>query len=673
MKRIAIKTFSRAALLLLLVTAGCTKVLKEDPRSSFTPAYFQTQNGVLGGLTSLYASLRNIYGNAYWWNVCEVGTDEATWGASGGGGGTFQVHDFSIPGAVPTPSNSSGGELWNNAFPYINTASGVIENAAQAGVAASYIAEARFFRAHYYFLLVQSFGGVPLDLGSGRLRFNTSTVRSSARDSVSIVYTKAIFPDLDSAVSNLPVAPRTTGALTKQVAQLFLAKAYLTYAWWLQNANNIPTYPYEGANNGAGPRTDPDGHNAAWYFQQAYNLAVTVIANPGVYGLQPTYYDVNAGANDRNNEIMLYADHTQQNQTYNVSSLTYGGGGTPDNWQSWFLTWSYPTITSSGKPDTWVSVNPVQRASVQGYGRPWVRNAPTVEVLTQTFADKKNDARYDGTFQTVYRCNMKESGLAATYPVLYNANYMPITEGSAVLTFLDADTAGIDYSNSVYKSSIGAGVLPGRADFVMAPSAINRIVYPGIWKTGPYRTDNNGGLGQPNAGSTRPAPAAKFSELFFIAAEAAAKGAVTTAVTGPYTNDGSARGLINVIRARAGKWRFSNAANATYIADFSQEMITATPSVVTVGYILAERSREFYGEGYRRFDLVRTQRWGLDNQDGYNYATFSIGDVAYSSHTPLTIHRTVAPQYYLLPIPQGQLDGMDTDQGAKAAYQNPGY
>ena len=660
MKRLSIHIFTMTGALSLLLLSGCQKVLNETPRSSFTPVYFQTPNGVMGGITALYASLRNIYGNAYYWNMCQCGTDETTWGQSGGSGSNFQAQDYSVPGVHPTPTLSDAGQLWGNTFPYINTASGVIQYGTAAGVSPSLIAEARFFRALDYFLLVQTFGGVPLDLGSGRLKFNTSTARGSVRDSVSIVYTKGIFPDLDSAVAELPVTRRAIGSVTKQVAQLFLAKAYLTYGWWLENPNNIPSYPVETGS----PRTDPDGHNPAWYYQKAYDIALSTIQNPGIYGLQPTFYDVNAATNDYNNECMLYSDHTQQSSQYNVSSFTYGSGGTPDNWSGWFQTWSYPSITSSSSSSKWTSVYSVQRASVQWGGRPWVRNAPPIEVFTNTFADKTDDSRYDGTFTTVYRCNMKEAGLP--YASLYNANDMPIGEGSPVLTFLDSDTSGIDYSNSTYKSSIGAGVLPGRADFVIAPSGINRIVYPGLWKLGPYRTDNNGGLGNPNAGSTRPYTAAKFSELYFIAAEAAVKGAVTQAGY-------DARSLINVIRARAGKWKFSNANNTPYVADYSAQMTTATPATITIGYILAERSREYYGEGYRFYDLVRTQRFGMDNQDGYNYATYSIGGVAYSNHTPVTNTRNITPQLYLQPIPQGQIDAMQMSDAAKKAYQNPGY
>ena len=67
--------------------------------------------------------------------------------------------------------------------------------------------------------------------------------------------------------------------------------------------------------------------------------------------------------------------------------------------------------------------------------------------------------------------------------------------------------------------------------------------------------------------------------------------------------------MINVIRARAGKWRWDNNGNVAKVEDNSAAMIAATPATMTIDYILAERSREYYGEGYRWFDLVRTQTW----------------------------------------------------------------
>ncbi|WP_291103759.1 MULTISPECIES: RagB/SusD family nutrient uptake outer membrane protein [unclassified Flavobacterium] len=643
MKRIQIKTFIVTALIMLFL-GSCSNVLEEQPRSTFTPEYFKTEKGVIGGVTSMYAHLRYIYGNAYYYNTCLTGTDEVTYAQSADG--NFKDMDLSGVGSV-TPTSSRTDALWGTAFININTASGVIENAsAVKTIPNSMIAEARFFRAFDYFLLVQTFGGVPLDLGSGELKFNTTPIRFSVRNTVPQVYTKGVFPDLLAAVNDLPDGGRVKGGVTKTAARLFLAKAYLTYAWWLKNPNNIPTYPES-------TRVDPDGHDAAWYFQQAYNVAATGIDSHGSFALQPSFYDVSLGQNDRNSEILLYADHTETSEFYNAGSLTYGGGGSPDNFAGWMMQWNYTNIRSSG-------VSSVQREAEQHLGRPWTRMCPTIGAIVNTFADKTNDSRYDGTFVSVYRANWpKGYNPPSSAPAsLNNANGLPVAPGGAILTFLNDENSSIVYASST--ANIGAGVLAGRSDFVIAPSGISRIVYPGLWKLGTYRTDNGTGLGQPNAASTRPFNIAKLSELYFIAAEAAVMGATIQ-------GGKSARELINVIRARAGKWRFDNNGNVAKVADNSAAMIAATPATIDINYILAERSREYYGEGYRWFDLVRTQKWAELS------SSYQIGGSNYGNHTPITVSRDVKPYLYLRPIPQGQLDAMVMTSDEKATYQNPGY
>ena len=652
MKRLHIKTFM-GAILLILSLAACTDILEEQPRAIYTPETFKTKEGVMGGLTAEYAGLRILWGNAYFYSSGLTGTDEATWAASGGQG-NFKIMDLSGEGPI-TASASDANGLWNNAFSAINTASGIIENATEVGtISDALIAEARFFRAFYYFYLVQNFGGVPLDFGSGELKFNISPVRTSVRNTVPEVYTKAIFPDLLTAVNDLPATGRVTGALTKTAARLYLAKAYLTYAWWLENPGNIPTYP-------ASARTDPDGHPASWYYQQAYDVAVAAINDPGPFGLLTYYYDVNVATNDRNKETVLYADRTQASEYWNDANLSYATGGAADNFAAWMMTWNYTSMTSS--KTSWASpttCNSVQREAEQHLGRPWTRMAPPIEVFTNTFTDKTNDSRYDGTFVTVYRGNWNKAGITNEY--LYNANDMQVKQGDAILTFLDEEPAiPIDYSNSVYKSNVGAGVLPGRADYVIAPGGISRVVHPGCgYKIGTYRTDNGTGLGQPNGSITRPFPIAKFSELYFIAAEAAVKGATTVAGK-------SAVDLINVIRARAGKWRWDNNGNKTKVEDHSAAMTAATPATLDINYILVERSREYYGEGIRWYDLVRTQTWATTAH------TYTICGTAIGDHTPVTKTRTIELKHYLRPIPQGQLDGLEMTAEEKAAYQNPGY
>lgn len=642
---INIRVLGTTALALLFATS-CSDILDEQPRSIYEPTFFQTEKGVEGGITSMYAHLRYIYGQAYYYNSCLTGTDEATYAQSADG--NFKDADLSGVGSL-TASSSRSDVLWGTAFSNINTANGVLENGSKVGVSEALLAEAHFFRGMDYFLLVQTFGGVPLDLGAGELKFNISTSRTSVRNTVPEVYTKAVFPDLKTAITNLPDNPRVTGGVTKTVARLYLSKAYLTYGWWLENPNNIPTYP-------ECDRTDPDGHDAAWYYQQAYDIATEAIDNPGPYGLMESFYQVNAGPYDRNKEILLYADHTQEDEYYNGGSLSYGSGGAPDNFAGWMMNWNYTDIQAKDKDGN--TISPVIRVAEQAYGRPWTRMAPPHGVFTKTFKDKTKDSRYDGTFTTVYRGNWSTNG--NNWTTVSGANGIAVAEGEPLLTFLPEDDPNIQYPDGAGNSNTGAGVIKGRGDYVMGPSAISRRVYPGLWKLGPYRTDNGTGPGQPNAGSTRPYNIAKFSELYLIAAEAAVKGATTKP-------DKSARELVNVLRDRAGKWTFNNAENEEMDVDYGSQLTAETPATIDINFILDERSREFYGEGYRWFDLVRTQKWN-EYADSYEICGNDKGD-----RNIVTYTRTIKPGHYLRPIPQGQLDGMEMSADEKKNYQNPEY
>ena len=641
---------------------SCSDVLDEQPRSSFDPSFFNTKKGIEGGLTSLYAHLRYFYGNGYWLNACETGTDEYTFAQSADGNfkdadltSTKNGENFKVGSMNPT--NSIAGGMWSTAFANINTCNGIIENGAAAGIDKALLAEAHFFRAFDYFLLVQYYGGVPLDLGAGELKFNTTTNRRSVRNTVPEVY-KAIFADLEKALADLPDNPRLTGTASKNLARLFLSKAYLTFGWWLENPNNIPTYP-ECA------RTDLNGLTAAQYYQKAYDVALEAINNPGPYGLQPTFYDVNVATNDRNKEIMLYADH-DENEKYGNGGSGYGwgNGASPENFAYWMETWNYTEmiaktdrVDGEGKP---VYINPVQREAVQALGRPWTRMAP----ITDNFiaggvwedAVKAIDSRYDATFTLRYHTNWKKAGGADAY--VYGANGMKVGPDEVFFSWIpESEDAKVTNYNADTK--LGFGEIAGRPDFVVAVNHISRKKYPINWKLGIYRTDNNGGLGSKvNGGSPRPFNVAKFSEFYLIAAEAAVKGA---------TGAQSARDLVNVLRARAGKQTFNQNDNVAVSIDNSAAMTAATPAAIDVKYILDERKREYWGEGYRWFDLVRTQQWAA------LASKYKIAGDGYTDKDLDQYVRDIPAGYYLRPIPQAQIDGMEMSEDEKKAYQNPAY
>ena len=623
---------------------SCGNVLDEQPRSQFDPTFFTTKAGIEGGLTSLYAHLRYFYGNGYYLNSVETGTDEYTYAQSADG--NFKDADLSGVGQM-TPSNSIAGGCWDAAFANINTASGIIENGVAAGIDDALLAEAYFFRAFDYFILVQTYGGVPLDLGAGELKFNTSTVRTSVRNTVPEVYA-AIFSDLEKAVKDLPENPRLTGTATKNLARLYLSKAYLTYAWWLENPNNIPTYP----------ECTRESNKANEYFSLAYETAKTAINNPGPYALQPTFYDVNVATNDRNSEIMLYADH-DEDEKYGNGGVGYGwgSGGSPENFAYWMETWNYTEMIA--KDPSGNSINPVQREAVQGLGRPWTRMAPVADAFIEggvwEDAVKAIDSRYDATFTLSYFTNWDKAGNTALYVI--GANGLQVKPNEAYFTWVpESEDANINYTGADGK--LGFGEMDGRADFVVAVNHISRKKYPCNWKIGIYRTDNDGGLGSKvNGGSPRPWNVAKFSEFYLIAAEAAVK----------LGKQADAKEMVNVLRARAGKQTYCVNNRAELVADHSAEMLAATPAEITIDFILDERSREFWGEGYRWFDLVRTQKWAE------RAGTYHIAGSGYTDKDLETFTRDIPAGYYLRPIPQGQIDGLMISKEEKDAYQNPAY
>ncbi len=659
------------ALVSALALSSCSDVLDEQPRSGYDPTYFTTEEGVKGGLTSLYAHLRNLYGQAYYYTSCEAGTDEYTYGHSADG----NQKDIDMQAFVNGEAKQSGNltsstvrsdALWGQAFTEINTASSVIENAQAVGIEPSLVAEAYFFRGFYYFNLAQTFGGVPLDLGSGELKPNASSQCTSRRNTVDEVYEKSVFPDLEKAVNELPAKQRVIGSVTKTTARLYLAKAYLTYAWWLENPNNIDTYP---------ATSNRDKSKAQSYFQKAYDIAMTAINEPGDYKLQDTYMDVNFWQNDRNAEWLLWADHTVNSDQFNGGGLGWGNGGAPENFAGWFTQWNYCGDMRGDFADG-SNGNPVLREACQALGRPWTRMAPIPDALKK-FTDVEYDSRWDGTFTYKYRVNMAKGGNNNLYVV--GANDVPLANTEVFLQFLPYDAEGVKYDQK--NGNINAGELPGHQEFVINISDVSRQTYPGVWKHIGHRTDRNETteLGNPNGSSPRPFVIAKFSELYFVAAEAAVKGAN---VGGKMVNcngqqvSATAHNLLAAIRARAGKWKtqFNDYAylssNTGYADlkvafDYSQHMIDTTPAEITIDYILDERLREYFGEGYRWFDLVRTQTW--EKLAG----VYHIGDAC--SRQANEVKRDIKKHYYLRPIPQGQLDALQMEEAEKKAFQNPGY
>ena len=220
-----------------------------------------------------------------------------------------------------------------------------------------------------------------------------------------------------------------------------------------------------------------------------------------------------------------------------------------------------------------------------------------------------------------------------------------IKDASGNLIHDPNNARGIEYTITVGKDTAvwmpdhevaGAPQFNGTDPFkgiIIPPSLWSNSYYPAVKK---FDDPNRTGVNDP---STRPVVIFRFSDVYLVAAEAAFK-------AGDLTN---AAAMINVIRQRAAYRSTNSGAQNALAAD----AVTVTPADITLDFILDERTREFYGEWQRWWDLVRTQ--SLVNR--------------------VTVWNPEAAPYIqafhvLRPIPQQEIDLVT--EGPKFS-QNPGY
>ncbi|MNK04067.1 SusD family protein [compost metagenome] len=333
-------------------TSGCNKQLIEDPKSSLTPQYFSTAQGFQSGLDAAYAGNRNLWGSENFMTMTVPGTDEFR---SGSGGNT----SFNIYSSSYDASSGFLSGVWNPCYTFINTCNGIIDNGAtvsglDANSVKQKVAEAKFLRANYYFLLVRFFGPVTLNKN-----FISEPSTSANRAPIAEVY-NFIVQDLKEAIAALPPSPTLNGVLpgkaTAAAASHLLAKVYLTRA-------------YSSAKQ-------------ADDFKNAYDTAKGLIDKIATLnlGLLPDFGAVFAEGNEASKEILWSVQHTP-NLTYNAISNEL-------NFHYVMGYENFPGLVRS-----------------MAYGRPYGRVQLTNWLGNVCFADKINDTRYYKTFQTVWLSN----------------------------------------------------------------------------------------------------------------------------------------------------------------------------------------------------------------------------------------------------------------------------
>ena len=209
----------KTAIFIAILTAtlsSCSDFIEEDNRAfGSAEQYFLTGAGFESLVNTNYAALKDIYGGDPW--LFEAGTDMYSEGRNQEPEGLSKYL---------TLSSSSQGvdQLYRTCYTAIQQAnkgiyySGITEKTSTVDTR---VGELKFLRANAYFLLVQTYGGVPVVLEN----YNTA-VTSFSRNTAEEVYAQ-IIKDLNEALPAVSTAAYT-GRVNKRAVQNLLAKVYLT-------------------------------------------------------------------------------------------------------------------------------------------------------------------------------------------------------------------------------------------------------------------------------------------------------------------------------------------------------------------------------------------------------------------------------------------------------------
>ena len=213
----------------VLLLCGCDFLNRSPYDSVDTSQGFQTVADAEAAVNAAYQPLQwaKLYNMRIWTLDIIAGNSEV-----GAGGGTDGEETVDLANFIADADNFAALDLWRGPSPGILRCNFVLQKVPAMDIDEAIknriLGEAYFLRAHYYFILVRLFGGVPLQTEPA----DSDSDLLLPRASVDEIY-ELIESDLEEAISRLPkrseYAQANMGRATKEAAMAELARVYMTY------------------------------------------------------------------------------------------------------------------------------------------------------------------------------------------------------------------------------------------------------------------------------------------------------------------------------------------------------------------------------------------------------------------------------------------------------------
>lgn len=219
-----------ACISVMSVTSSCSGFLDSFPSYAVDPNVSVSDSVAIALTNGCYTPLQssNLYNQRIWSLDIIAGNSEV--GAGGGEDGieTVQVKNFSA-----SSDNGFALYIWRSPWVGISQCNLVLNSVPSSDLVSERIknrsmGEAYFLRAHYYYILVRLFGGVPIRTKPHDASESTDIARSSIDDCYEL-----IISDCMKAIELLP--PKSSydtmdkTRVCKESALAMLADVYLTY------------------------------------------------------------------------------------------------------------------------------------------------------------------------------------------------------------------------------------------------------------------------------------------------------------------------------------------------------------------------------------------------------------------------------------------------------------
>jgi hypothetical protein len=204
------------------IAISCSDSFVEvDAEAENSEAFFNTEKDYQDALVAAYDYLQATSRFVQW---AEVASDNTL---AGGEAATdtpaLQQIDDMIHSQVGQFGGGTLGEMMSWMYEAVNRCNYIMEFQGNLDFPSktSVLAQTRFLRAYYNFILVTWWGDMPLSIDK-RIQFGDQIDRAPASEIYALIEDDLIF-----AAANLPYVQSETGRVTKGAAQALLGKAYL--------------------------------------------------------------------------------------------------------------------------------------------------------------------------------------------------------------------------------------------------------------------------------------------------------------------------------------------------------------------------------------------------------------------------------------------------------------